>query len=1053
MRYISLLGLLGLLCSCGPDLPQGVALAYEGLPQRVDFNQHIRPILSDRCYSCHGPDAAARQAGLRLDRKDDLFVELTQTGRTPVVPGKPGQSELVHRILSDDPAVMMPTPESHLALNDKEKALLVRWIEDGATWKDHWAFLPIEDPAVPADPAGYPAAATPVDNFINARLSEEHLAAAGPAQPEVLLRRLYLDLTGLPPSLEELDEWLADPSEEAYRARVEELLQTDAYAERMTMEWLDVARYADSHGLHADGLRTSWPYRDWVIAAFKRNLPYDDFIRWQLAGDLIDEPTQESRLATAFLRMNPMTSEGGAIAEEFRLGYVFDRVNTVSTGLLGLTMECSRCHDHKFDPLSQEEYYSFSAFFNTIEELGMTANDGDFGPLLVISDDKTNQLLQEIGQEIEALDRERSQLSPTAAELADFASDLESRGRPDMFLPFERLEKERLDNLGTTAGEFKLGQNEERGTVGVFDDAYDLVNLGEAGSIHVNETVAATAWVNTSKREGGKEQTLLSTSGNKEDSWRGIDFFLDDENHLVISLSHQLPDDLIKVRTLDTLRRGVWYQVGFSYDGSGRASGTTLYLNGDLAAQEVLFDGLTGTFMPPRCDDWEDCETREMWVGRSHRVYTGDNAIFQGLLDDLRIYYRTVSPAEVAQEYGREPSRDGVNRQRLHQLPAYRQLTGRLRELQAKREPYTDTVPSLMVMAESRHPRKTHVLLRGAYDMPGKEVGLSTPASILPWSQEYQQNRAGLADWLLSPENPLPSRVIVNRYWQLFFGQGIVTTPHDFGSQGSLPTHPLLLDYLASRLQDDWDLRQLIRSIVLSDTYRRSSTPTDEQLQADPDNLLLARGARHRLQAEMIRDNALAASGLLNPVVGGQSVKPYQPKGLWFEKLNFSQALLHYVPDHGDKLYRRSMYTFIRRTSPPPFMTTFDAGSRDICLVKRSETNTPLQALNLLNDPQFVEAARVLAQRVQEEAGGEPDQQLRLAYRLVTGRRAEEAELAVLDDLYTEELARFQGDREAAEGLLAVGEYAQSSHNAAHTAALTSVTNMLFSTDAAYVKY
>jgi hypothetical protein len=960
---------------------------------------------------------------------------------------------MVRRVLSEDPEVMMPTPESHLDLTDREKALIVRWIEDGAEGKDHWAFLPVEDPSVPDNPAGYPGAVTAVDHFLNARLSQEGIAPAGPAQNEVLLRRLYLDLTGLPPSLDELDKWLADPSDRAYRAKVEELLQTDAHAERMTMEWLDVARYADSHGLHADGLRTSWPYRDWVISAFKRNLPYDDFLRWQIAGDLIDAPTHETRLATAFLRMNPMTSEGGAIAEEFRLSYVFDRVNTVSTGLLGLTMDCARCHDHKFDPLSQEEYYSFSAFFGSMEELGMTANDGDFGPLLVISDPKTNRLLEEIDEEVKQLDEQRASITLTAAELSDFAEQLETDQPADYALAFERIRGDKVDGLATFTDSFTLTEDAVRGTVGTFDDAYDKVTLGEEGRTDIYEPLAATMWMNTSKRQAGKEQSLLCNSGHKEDSWRGIDFYLDDENHLVISLAHQRPDDLIEVGTVDSLRVGEWYQVGFSYDGSGRASGVDVFVNGELAEVEILHDGLTGSFPPPPCPGWLDCDVRSMQVGRSNRTATGDNGIFQGAIDDLKLYYQPLSPVVVAREYGHDPDQRAVVRGGLQQHAPYRKLTQELRKLQEQRAPYLDTVTRLMVMAESRHPLKSHILLRGAYDMPGTEVSVSTPASVLPWSQDYEQNRAGLADWLLSPDNPLTSRVIVNRYWQLFFGQGLVTTPHDFGSQGSLPTHPLLLDYLASRLQEDWDVRQLIRTIVLSETYRRSSTATDDQLEKDPDNLLLARGARHRLQAEMIRDNALAASGLLNSEVGGQSVKPYQPAGLWFEKLNFSEALLHYVPDHGDKLYRRSMYTFIRRTTPPPFMTTFDSGSRDVCLVKRSETNTPLQALNLLNDPQFVEAARVLAQRVQQEAGDEAGQQLRLAYRLVTGRRAEEAELTILRNLYAEELTRFRENEAAADSLLAIGEYPLPRLDPAHTAALTSVGNMLFSTDVAYVKY
>jgi hypothetical protein len=1025
------------------------------LPERVDFNQHIRPILSDRCYSCHGPDAAARQGGLRLDRRDQLYVPLEASGRTPVVPAKPVKSELVRRILSDDPEIVMPTPESHLTLSDREKALLVRWIEDGAEYKDHWAFLPIEDPAVPDNPAGYPDARTPVDNFINGRLSQENIAPASPAQNEILLRRLYFDLTGLPPSLEEIDAFLADPSDEAYAATVERLLDTDAHAERMTMEWLDVARYADSHGLHADGLRTSWPFRDWVISAFRRNLPYDDFLRWQLAGDLIEEPTYESRLATAFLRMNPMTSEGGAIAEEFRLGYVFDRVNTVSTGLLGLTMDCARCHDHKFDPLSQEEYYGFSAFFNTIEELGMTANDGDFGPLLVISDPATNRLLDSIAEEVQALDREREAVSPSATELATFSEKLQRENSPpDYELPFNRINDKRIDGVADVSEAFALVEEEERGKVGYFDGAYGMLNLGAQGRIEVNEPMAATLWIKTEKRKKGQEQTLLCTSGNKEDSWRGLDFFLDDENYLTLGLAHALPDDLIRVKTRDSLRVGEWYQVGFSYDGSGRAGGVDLYVNGGLTETRVAFDGLTGSFSPSPCDSWQNCDIRPMRMGRSHRSSTGDDAIFRGWMDDLKIYYRPLLPLAVAEAYGREPGAEEVARTRLRQSEPYRALTEELRELQARRAPIVDTVPNLMVMAESRHPRKTHILQRGAYDMPGREVDLRTPEAILPWSADYTQNRLGLADWLLSPDNPLTSRVIVNRYWQLFFGQGLVTTPHDFGSQGSLPTHPLLLDYLAWRLQKDWDVRELIRLIVLSDTYRRSSTPTEEQRRLDPDNLLLARGARHRLPAEMIRDNALAASGLLDPAVGGESVKPYQPPGLWFEKLNFSKKLLHYVQDHGDSLYRRTLYTFIRRTSPPPFLTTFDATGRDVCIVQRAETNTPLQALNLLNDPQFVEAARVLAQRVQVEAGGEADDQLRRAYRLVTGRRAEEADLDQLRSLYTDELDRYRADEAAARALLATGEYPLPEElDRAHTAALASVGNVLLSLDVGYVKY
>ena len=1053
MRFTVLAALACLLLGCGPDLPDGVVEAARTLPEQVDFNQHIRPILSDRCWSCHGPDRAARKAGLRLDTEEAAFATLTASGRTPIVAGKPNRSELVHRILSEDPEIVMPTPESKLTLSDRERALLVRWIEQGASWKDHWAFLPVEKVKIPENPVGYPPATTAVDNFINARLSVEGMAPAPRAQAEILIRRLYQDLTGLPPSLAEVDGWLADPSDEAYRALVDDLLATDAYAERMTMEWMDVARYADSHGRHADGSRTSYPYRDWVISAFKRNLPYSTFLRYQLAGDLIDEPTYESRLATAFLRMHPMTGEGGAIEEETRLSYVFDRVNTVSTGLLGLTMDCARCHDHKFDPLSQEEYYGFSAFFNTVEELGMTPNDGDFGPRMVVNDKATYELLRSYRSDMDSLDAERRARPLSREALARFAGELVVSPRADFSLPFDRKTAKGLDGSTRSTESFTVVDDPERGRVGLFDHGYDRVDIGAQGQLHSWEEMSATVWVNTDQRTAGKEQSILCNSGTKEVLWRGIDFFLDDENHLTVSLAHLPPDDRIEVRTQDSLRVGEWYQVGFTYDGTGLASGVSLYVDGDMASVEVLTDGLTASIYPGDCVPGKECEGRNMRIGRSYRTYTGDDGIYSGRMDALKIYYTELSPLAVAADYGKAPTEAAIATHQRRGTADYRVARDGIRQRLRAVIAVADTSRRLMVMEEMDHPRKTYLLLRGAYDAPGKEVGLTTPVGVLPWTADYRQNRAGLVDWLLSDDHPLTSRVIVNRYWQLFFGQGIVSTPHDFGSQGSIPTHPALLDYLADEFRGDWDLQSLIRKIVLSDTYRRSSTPSDEQREQDPGNDLLARGARFRLPAEMIRDQALAVSGLLNTEVGGHSVKPYQPEGLWIGVNSFSADLRYYVPDHGSDLYRRSMYTFIRRTAPPPFQTNFDGGGRDVCIVKRSETNTPLQALNLLNDPQFVEAARVLGERVIREGGSETDDQLRYAYRLVTGRQVEEAQLDVLSSLYQTELERFTEHRDEGLALLAVGEYRPPLTEPMQTAAMASVSNMLLSLDASYVKY
>jgi hypothetical protein len=1056
-KLFSSILLLAICWSCSPDLPPEVNAAYETLPATVDFNQHIRPILSDRCWSCHGPDQNARQAELRLDTQEGAFAALTSGNGYAFRAGSIGKSAAIARLLHTDPELRMPPPESQLEVSPREIALLTKWIDQGAKWKEHWAFLPIDNPTLPENPKGF-AAANNIDHFINERLRQENLPANDRADNERLLRRLYLDLTGLPPSPTEMDAWLVDPSNDAYTATVDQLMTTNAHAERLAMDWLDLARYADSHGMHADGSRLSWPYRDWVIQAFKANQPYDEFVRDQVAGDLLPKATKEQRIASAFNRMHPMTAEGGVIGEEMRLTYVFDRVNTVATGLLGLTMDCSRCHDHKFDPLSQEEYYGFSAFFNNFKELGMTGDDGNFGPYMLLGDNTTDSLLANYQGALSRLREDRAKVAVSENDLEAFlAKRTIAPPLPDVHLPIHRMAKgHRIDDVAWATDNLELTEDSIRGTVAAFNEGFDdlYFDVGP-GAFATHQPFTASLWFQTLQRDSLKTQTLLGTAGAKNSAWKGMDFYLDESNHLNVRLIKTLPDDMLHLRSKDSVNVGRWYQAGFTYDGTGRAEGLRIYLDGRVIDHTVENDNLRGNIYPANFYAWQEGNARKLRMGSSYRSFTGENGLYIGLLDDVRLFNRSLTELEMNKMIVPDgPIETALAEAHLlRKSPAYLSAIERFRDILAQWVAIADTLPRLMVSEEMPATRTTYVLNRGAYDARGKEVAPQTPRGILPFSENLPKTRVGLAEWIFLPENPLTARVAVNRYWQLMFGQGLVKTAHDFGSQGSLPSHPGLLDHLATTFQESgWDVRSLLRSMVLSEAYRRSSNANDHQRSADPENRLLSRGPSSRLPAELIRDNALAASGLLIPKIGGPSVRPYQPGGLWIQSNSFSQDLLHYIPDHGDKLYRRSMYTFIKRTSPPPFLTNFDASGRDICIVKRSTTNTPLQALNLLNDPQFVETARVLAQRIQFEKVA-IDAQLAHAFRLVAGRKAKQEEVVVLRSLYDEELIRYKANPSLADSLLAIGEYPfPDALDPLKTAALASVGNILFSFDEAYVK-
>jgi Protein of unknown function (DUF1553)/Protein of unknown function (DUF1549)/Planctomycete cytochrome C len=737
------------------------------IPDKVDYNFHIRPILSDRCFKCHGPDANQRKANLRLDTEAGLYAALKDNPTAHViVPGKPGESEAYNRISASDTSILMPPPDSNLKLSHHEIELIKKWIAQGAEYKKHWAFVPPQQPTVPE--SGDDWVANEIDEFVLAKLDERDLEPNEEADGERLLKRIYLDIIGLPPTLEQQDAFLNDNSDNAYEKVVDQLLNNKHYGEKMAIQWLDVARYADTHGYQDDGLRTMWPWRDWVIHAFNENYPYDKFISWQLAGDLMPEPNKEMLLATGFNRNHKITQEGGVIDEEYRIEYVTDRTNTFGKAFLALTFECAKCHDHKYDPISQKEYYSTFAFFNQVAEKG----------------------------------------------------------------------------------------------------------------------------------------------------------------------------------------------------------------------------------------------------------YQGD--IFSG------------TPADVPRMSISQKDIDGILKF------VNKQDSG---------------VVNVMIMRDSALFRKTHLLKRGAYDAPDEVVPMGTPKDILAFdSTKFPKNRLGLAQWMLDEKNPLTSRVFVNRMWEQFFGRGIVKTSGDFGMQGELPSHPELLDWLATDfVKNKWDVKRLVKQLVMSSTYRQSSVITKEHMSKDPENVYLSHAPRMRLNAELSRDLVLASSGELTGDIGGPSSKPYQPKGIW-EVATSGRGLTHYNQDHDEKLYRRGLYTFIKRTVPPPSLLVFDASNRDQCEVRRLRTNTPLQALVMLNDPQVNEAARVLAESLMSEKLS-PEERISKAFRTIICRKATDKETSVLSNYLKSEKESFTHKPEEAEKLIAIGEFKhQAIADRAELAAMIEVVMTIYNLEEAIVK-
>lgn len=1046
LRYPASVFLIVFWLGCNPG-DESASLPVASLPEKIDFNFHIKPILSEHCFPCHGPDKNALKGDLRLDLPEGGLRKKLTSGKFAFVHGSPRRSEAYQRMLSHDPEWKMPPPDFKRDLSAHDLALIEKWINQGAEYKEHWSFTPPELSAIPKvdNPAW---CRNDIDFFVLQKLENQNLTPNQPATKEILLRRATLDLTGLPPEPEDIDRFLADTSAHAFERVIDRLLASPHFGERMAAFWLDLARYADSNGYSQDGLRIMWPWRDWVIKAFNENLPYDQFLAWQLAGDMLPNASQDQRLATGFLRNYRQNAEGGIVDEEYRIEYAADRTETASTVFMGMTMQCAKCHDHKYDPVSQEEYYRLFSFFNNINERGITASDDNSGPELILKPEAVRQQLDSIDEEIiDWLKKaETLEVQVSVPAISGPVNTLKNGLVAD--ISFDRKEGDAFTNKINSADRFKIS-GEVDPVAGIQGNAlhftaFDWVNI-EKEEIKFNRSDPFSFSFYFRYSAYDPYISILNQLGSKADNFPGYEIALY-EGAPMLRMVHSLPAIGLQVQGTEKLKTDEWAHITFTYDGSGEARGVTLYVNGEEAPVKIVLDNLLQGV----------ANTKKALTVGGRIAYNDSNKGF-GLVDELKIYTRQLTALEARAVYhGGElpepPDQSELARHQRQWDPRFRQIMAKVQDLRRQKFCIEDTLTSVMIMEDMPHPRTTYVLNRGVYDAPGKPVSPGTPEAIFAFQPGMDPDRSGLVDWFLDEKNPLTARVAVNRIWQLIFGQGLVKTSEDFGSQGALPSHPELLDWLAVTFRrSGWDIKGMIKLIMLSATYQQSSTVDVDLRARDPDNQLLARGASYRLSAEEIRDCALAASGLMTRKIGGPSVKPYQPPGLWEEKGEFT-VLKAYVRDSGEDLYRRSLYTFWRRTSPPPSMTTFDAPSREVCTPQRLPTNTPLQALVLLNDPQFVEASRVLAERVMKMEP-EEEKQIQLAYRLLTGLKPKPEVVDLMLDLLRQEKQRYRSQPEQARALLQVGDHpADTKLGSAELAATTVVCSTILSFDETLMK-
>jgi len=997
-----------------------IALLTGSLPLlAVDFNRDVRPILSDTCFKCHGPGKA--EGDLRLDDREDAL------DAGVLSPGNVEKSEVVARLKSDDPEELMPPPDAHKTLTPEQIQILETWIAEGAVYDEHWSLVPAKrDVTIKS-----------LDHFIDKRLAEEELKPTPEADQRTLIRRVTLDLTGLPPTPEEVEAFVKDSSPEAYGKLVDRLLASEHYGERMALAWMDAARYGDTSVMHADGPRDMWPWRDWVIKAYNTNMPFDQFTVEQLAGDLIPNATVSQKIASGFNRNHATSDEGGAFPEELRVEYVADRVQTTANVWMGLTMECSQCHDHKYDPISQKEYFQFFAYFNNTTDPGMQTRDGNQAPVVEVPDEARTARLAELHKQIEdseqKLEAHRAN-SATTPEFAAWLKQVEEGASIDgqekqpaglvHWFPIEASAQDFRDGVsGSTVtaekGKFEVADRE--GSEVLKLNGNTQFKTDAPVNLEYNKPFSFSVWL---KPDGKASGAIFSRMDDKA-AYRGFDLWMEG-GRIGTHIVNTWQENALKVVSTDSLAPGKWQHLVLSYDGSHKAAGVKIYLDGKLSSNEVQADSLSATI----------ATSEPFRIGSRS---TGSN--WKGELGELRIYDRVLEGADVGAASKGDPVKSILTTPAGQRSESDRRVLlarylgtadqifkklGEARQKVLKQHADLDRKPvTSMVMQDNpdNKMRMTYILERGAYDSPRKDQALQpgVPKALPPMPANAPANRLGLANWLIAPNHPLTARVAVNRYWMIFFGEGLVRSVGDFGAQGTSPTHPELLDWLAlDFVESDWDVKRMIKQLVSSNAYQRSSRLESLHRDRDSENELLARAPRFRLQGEFIRDQALAISGLLNPEIGGAGVKPYQPVNIWNEvSLNGG---LRYPQDKGEKLYRRSMYTYWKRSSPMPNMLIFDAPSREKCVIQRQRTNTPLQALVTLNDPQFVEAGRAFAQRILQSAETDPDKRIDLGYRLATARPAAQREIEILTKLLEENRARFRENPESAKQFLATGE-------------------------------
>jgi hypothetical protein len=1008
-----------------------VSSSAHAADKKLGYNRDVRPILAENCFACHGADSAARKADLRLDRRDDAIKS------EAIVPGDVEKSALIERILSDSKAHVMPPPKTKKKLTDAQKEILKRWVVEGAEYEPHWSFIAPKRPPLPPVHTRAEWVRNPIDRFILADLEKRGLQPAPEADRRTLARRLGLDLTGLPPEPADVEAFVNDKRPDAYERFVDKVLASPQWGEHRGRYWLDAARYADTHGIHFDNFREMWSYRDWVITAFNRNMPFDQFTIEQLAGDLLPNRTLDQQVASGFNRCNITSNEGGLIPEEYLVLYTRDRTETTARVFLGLTANCAVCHDHKFDPLTMKDFYSMSAFFNNTTQGAMDGNIKDTPPIVYVPRMEDRARWDAVAKELADARKQTEARKQTARAdfdkwLASTKPGAQATGSP----PSEGLRFHAALNEGN-GGTIHLTVDGKPRTAAlasgaawdaghVADKAFKVQSGGtleatDAGDFDSKQGFSYGAWVKFTKR--APNGAIFARMDDQHD-FRGWDLWVQN-GQVGAHIINKWQDDALKVVSRTPVKPQQWNHLFITYDGSGQPGGIKVYVNGVPQETNTEAGSLKNTIRT----------NVPFKVGQRHSSSRLDGLVLQ----DVRIYGRTLSGQEVERlvqntrgdwllhKPAKQRSAAETNELFTGWLTThdttYQGLTKKLNDLQREESALKSRGTIAHVMQEKQTEPIAYVLYRGEYDKRRDPVKADTPRSLPFLPKDLPRNRLGFAQWLLRPENPLMARVTVNRFWQELFGTGIVKTSEDFGTTGELPSHPELLDWMAVEFRESgWDVKRFFKLLVTSATYRQSAQVTPAKLEKDPDNRWLSRGPRYRLDGEMIRDYALAASGLMVRKLGGPSVRPYQPEGVWEAVAMIGSNTRDYRRDDGDKLYRRSLYTFWKRAAPPASMDIFNAPSREVCTVRRERTNTPLQALVTLNDPQFVEAARWLAQTTLKDGGDKDESRIDFMARRLLCRPLRSEEMQVVQASLKDLLAHYKANAADAKKLLAVGE-------------------------------